>query len=180
MVSVFLGCEGLGESMRGSPGGKGTRRGWNRASHGRGSWKELPRKIGHSALHGQYCAVCFVHIISFAVWQGHDHQHFTQGELRNREGKWLGQGHMAGSQYQAAWQNSGGAMVRFQSQLCLRPAVALRDCVPCCKVRVTRHTGVRSKVVVKPVLGLYGLVFNCSGCREHSCGVGETNQLGRV
>lgn len=129
MVSVFLGCEGLGESMRGSPGGKGTRRGWNRASHGRGSWKELPQKIGHSALHSQYCAVSFVHIISFAVWQGHDHQHFTQRELRNREGKWLGQGHMAGSQHQAAWQNSGGAMVGFQSQLCLRPAVALRDSV---------------------------------------------------
>lgn len=39
------------------------------------------------------------------------------GELRNREGKWLGQGHAAGSQHQAAWQSSGVAVFRFQSRL---------------------------------------------------------------
>lgn len=61
--------------------------------------KELPQKTGHSALYGQDCAVCFVHIFSFTVWQGRDHKIFTQGELRNREGKWLGQGHTAGSQH---------------------------------------------------------------------------------
>lgn len=37
MVSIFSGCKGLGESMGGALGDKGTHCGWNRASYGRGS-----------------------------------------------------------------------------------------------------------------------------------------------
>lgn len=168
--------------MGGTPGDKDTHRGWNRASHGRGAWKELPPRTGHSALPGQDCAVCFVHIISFTVWQGRNHQHFYTGGTEEQRGE-------VAWPRSHSWEPTPGCLAKLQSGRVQIPVSALpqasccspRLSLPCCKVGLIHHTGVRSKVVVKPVLGLYGLVFNCSVYREHSqCEGGETNRLGCV
>lgn len=68
-----------------------------------------------------------------------------QGKPRHREGRWFGQGHTAGSQHLAAQESPRVTVFRFQPQLDLRPAVALRLRVPSCKVAVTHHAGVSPK-----------------------------------
>ena len=49
---------------------------------------------------------------------------------------------------------------------------SLRLSFPCCEMRVIHHAGRKFKVIPKPTLGVFGLVFSCSVCRAYSWGVG--------
>ena len=147
MGSVPSGCEGPRDNV-GGPWAKRTL-----TLHATGPVTE----VGHGRNHRKMavlcspcrwaCPVCFVGIISLTMGQDVSISTLHQGKLRHRKGRWLGQGHTAGSQPQASQETFMMAPFGFQSQLCLRPTVALSETqFNPCEVGSIYPTGMRFRV----------------------------------